>query len=366
MACGQTSPRHFYAGGPYTGNPNASKAVGPRKGGCSGNVELQAGIESDVPTASKHFGSATIIRGDRMLVGERLAQGSIFPVGEVHLFTKVGGTWTRQDGVLSTVEVNNGYFGNELAGNSDLSVWVAGEPQQSSGNAIFGSRTGTTLSSDTKIQGNVANNLSDLFGAGLGMSSDGLHCLIGAPGYDTDGGTKLGAGIVEYWEDVGGTWTYRSSFTSGTGTTASAGFGCGIAMINNNEAWIMHNNAAPTSEVQRFTRSGTTWTYQDNFTLNYGQSDFPNTKCPMDTNGGALIFGCYLSDAVSNNEGTVIVTDTSGTELAEIAGDELENEFGSGVSITADKIAAIGQHRGDEPDGPILQAGLAHVWEVCY
>ena len=340
----------------------AAKLSGALVGSDCIQAQLQT-LESDVPFASGGYGSGCLIRGDVLLVSERRAVGSIFQVGEVHLYTRpsAGEDFVRQTGTHQNTQINAGYWGEGICGNRDLTVWAAGAPNESggTGSVEIWTRSGTTLTFDEKITPNHAQGTA-YFGVELGMYG-GDHLLVGS--YTYDDGADTDAGNVEYWENVAGTWTYRSSFVRNAAFTAGQRFGRGIAMTSDSECFV-HSTTGSTTEslVERWTRSGTTWTYQDSFTVPFGTGSISTSKCQMDTDGTVLVFGAHRHDAVSNNEGLILITDLNGTELASIEGDTLETELGYGCSYDNGYVAA-GAWLADP--SATANAGEVEVWKVC-
>jgi hypothetical protein len=290
--------------------------------------------------------------GNELFVGERQAVGSIFQVGEVHYYTRPDAEtdWTRQSGFLSPTQTNSGQFGQAIDYDGDRVA--VGEP---GGNTVdvFTFSSG----SETHEQQITPNFVEAGQRFGRAVAIDGFHMLIGAPNRDD---TFTSEGAVEYWRRSGGTWSYEGTIQQNGGVGANEQFGQGVAMTDSATAYITWN--APTGiGVQKFTRTGTTWSFDSEFILT--DYDNPGTNyATLDTDGTSLIIAQFNWDdsGVGTNEGVVLVTDLTGTITTTILGDP-GDLLGNSATIDGTE-AVIGQESFDDT---ATNQGRALVWDVC-
>lgn len=325
--------------------------------GASCEVTEGAELQSDLLRASGNYGAGVKQLGDELFVGETGAVGAIFVVGEVHYYTRTGSAdpWTRQSGFHSDVETSGGEFGSDI--DYDGARVIVGEPNASKTADVFTFAGGTETFEQT-ISANTYTDPASRFGKGVAL--DGDHALIGAPGQDI---TETDQGGVEYWERVAGTWTFRQAFTMDGTPNTSALFGAGVTLLDNATAHISWVTTGGSIVVERWTRSGTTWTFDSNFALiGYDAQGF----LQLDSDGTSLILGFPLweEDAApgSDNVGIAIVLTPGGSVQSEVKGTTIGNQLGAGVTIEGSE-AVIGEPQADP--SAVANAGIATVYNVC-
>lgn len=311
-------------------------------------------LESDLLRLNGEFGQACKMVGNELFVGEPGAVGSLFVVGEVHYFTRVTSSspWIRQGGFFSNSEQNGAQFGSDI--DYDGARVIVGEPNVTTSADIFTFSGGT----ETFEQQITGNTYSGRFGRAVAI--DGSHALIGAPSETL---TVANQGGVEYWSESGGTWTFQQAFTIGVTPTAGNYFGQGITMVDDSTAYIVYCDTAnlSTVTVQLWTRSGTTWSYQSEWSL-AGFVNPATNFVGIDNDGTSLILGQGGYDVTtSSDEGFVLVTTQGGDIRTEIIG-AVGEEIGTAVSINGGE-AAIGKAFSDPSS--IANAGTVEIWDVC-
>lgn len=317
-----------------------------------GENTLEQTLQSDTLRANGLYGQGIALLGNEMFVGEPGALGSIFVVGEVHYYTRADedSDWVRQSGFFANTQQSGQLFGSAVA--YDGTNVAVGSPNPGAGDVWIYQDNGGTF--DQQITPSVAGS-ADKFGTALDIVGD--HILIGAPEAE-NGGTARG--LVEYWENVAGTWTFRSSISANQTATNSQRFGQGIAMTDDSTAYIVVDKSTGVStdcSVEKWTRSGTTWTFDSSWDLAYGNNS--GLYKPLATDGTRLIFGTYQNDTVSDSEGKVLILSLGGAILTEIDGSELQSDFGRGVAIDGEE-AVIGLAHADPSS--TSNAGRAEHW----
>lgn len=316
-------------------------------------------MQSDLLRADGGFGAGVKLLGNELFIGEPGAIGSIFAVGECHYFTRPNAesSFTRQSGFFSPTQTNGGSFGTEI--DYDGTRVVVSEPNVAQRANVFTFSEGTATI-EQEITANTYTGGSSRFSAGLAIN--GSHLLIGAPNESL---TVTSQGGVEYWTESGGTWTFQQAFTmNASKASGKVYFGGGVAMTDDATAFIGFMDGSNYT-VEKWTRSGTTWTFDSTaFTLT-GYAVATTPIITMDTDGTNLIVGFPSHDdggSTSNNYGACVVVSQTGTVLSEIIGTTLGNNLGEGCSLDGSE-AVIGEPDAD-PSGT-SNAGTASLWSVC-
>lgn len=322
---------------------------------CVANVEGQV-IEGQV--AGDFFGSGAKLRGNELFIGQRLTPNPDlfnFPTGSVFYYTRPDedSDWVFQEEFFEDDGgTSNGFFGTGIAYDGDRVA--IGTPNVSREVNIF-TVVGGTITFEQEIVQGAATGASN-FGNSLDIVGD--HMLVGAP-LDASG-----VGRVEYWERVATVWTFRSSFV--TAEAGSLSFGVGVAMTDNSTAYILREDEPDSISIEKWTRSGTTWTLDSTPVDDYNTHGTALSVAPLDTDGTNLIVGFPFFDnggAAGDDYGAVTVFDQDGNVLAEEIGDTLDTEFGYAATLDGNE-AVIGEQRADPAAG--ADAGSASLWDLCF
>lgn len=329
-------------------------------GGSSCTDGLRETLESDLRRSGSNYGAGIKQLGNELFVGETGAVGSIFSVGEVHYYTRASSAaaWTRHSGFHADTQLNGQQFGRAV--DYDGTHVIVGANNSGS---IGDCDTYTWSGSAWVHQQNINPNTYGLSGSafGRGVALRGNNALIGAPNNDSLGTDRGG---VEYWELDTGTWVIRQGFRSeDTNGVNGDKFGMGIAMTDDSTAYIAQFVSSSVTDIERWTKPGATWVFQDKWTLPYGTGDAAFIK--MDTDGTNLIFGLDSWDdggTSTNNYGKAVVTDLTGTVLVEIEGTVLTETLGAGVTIAGNEVV-VGRPFADPSS--VSNAGEADARDIC-
>ena len=169
----------------------------------------QQELTSPDPERDGFFGRSVAIDGDTLLLG----QSSIGGASSVHVFTRSGGTWSRQQ-ILTMDEPDvspEPAYGLEVALEGDTAF--LGAPLQRGDNSIAGfvyvfTRSGGTWSQAQRLSASDASAEAQF---GDSISLDGDLAVIGAPALDS---SVNGAGAVYTFQKSGGTWSQQQKLTS--------------------------------------------------------------------------------------------------------------------------------------------------------
>jgi hypothetical protein len=132
-------------------------------------------------------------------------------------------------------------------------------------------------------------------------------------------------------------------------------------MVDDATAYISYQTGGALF-IQKWTRSGSTWSYDSEFEVTgYTTPGTPNLAT-MDTDGTNLIVGIdgYDESGVGTDEGLVLVMSQTGVVSSEIYG-AVNEEIGSAVTIDGDE-AVIGVESYQDTNS---NQGHVQVWDIC-
>jgi hypothetical protein len=170
------------------------------------------------------FGVSIAISGNTALVGATTAHHR---TGAAYVFTRGNRGWTQQARLVASDGVARDNFGFSVAlsGNTALvgapNRGIRGIPiSQGMGAAYVFTRTGTTWTQQALLTRTTDSSSSDFFGFSVALS--GQTALVGVPG---DGGSR---GAVFAFTRTGTTWIQQSEFT-GSNSEQENAFGSSVA-----------------------------------------------------------------------------------------------------------------------------------------
>ncbi|MGI9102362.1 MAG: hypothetical protein ACR2IF_07930 [Terriglobales bacterium] len=182
--------------------------------------------------------------------------------GAAYVFVRSGATWTQQQELTSSDGATNDEFGYAVSVKADTTVIGAGAKNSIQGAAYVFTRSGSTWTQQAKLTASDAAN-SDFFGASVSL--DGDTTVIGAE----DKNSAQGAAYV--FTRSGSTWTQQQKLTPSDVATGDH-FGNSVS-LSVDAVLIgapLKNSAQGAAYV--FTRSGSTWTQQQELAVSDGLS----------------------------------------------------------------------------------------------
>ncbi|HLI29454.1 MAG TPA: hypothetical protein VKZ60_20495, partial [Chloroflexota bacterium] len=214
--------------------------------------------------------------GDTALVGAMGA--AIFPNGATYVFVRSGTTWSQQQ-KLTPAEGNQ--FGWSVALSADGNTALGGAPVGAGAAYVF-TRSGTTWTQQQKLTASDGAAGDDL-GWGVALSSDGNTALVGAPFATISSKSFQGAAYV--FVRSGTTWSPQQKLFDPSGA-AGDNLGWSVALSADGNTALAgaprcNNNASQASNCLSatnpgttyvFTRSGTTWSQQQQLTASDGRT----------------------------------------------------------------------------------------------
>ena len=323
--------------------------------------------------ASDYFGWSVDISADGTyaIVGARLEDAGGTDAGAAYIFSRSGTTWTQEAKLLASNAGASDYFGYAVSIDSDGDTAIVGAYQEDTGGSNAGSayiftRSGTTWTQEAKI---VASDdqASDYFGQDVSISNDGNTAVVGAPNEDT---TASNAGSVYVFTRSGTTWSQEAKIQASDAFTSDF-FGKYVRVSGDGDniisgAYLEDEAADGAGAAYIFTRSGTTWSQEAKLTASDGAAfDYFGYSVGISSDGDTAIVGAAFEDTVPNDSGAAYIFTRSGTTWTEqdqlLASNAGSNDkFGTAVAMSGDGSTAI--VGANEEDTTASNAGSVYVF----
>ncbi len=274
--------------------------------------------------------SSIALDGDTAVVGAPLdTVGGVEAQGSVYVFTRSGTMWSLQQQLFAGDGVERDRFGMAVALSGDtLLVGAPGWYQNSSSGAVYVfTRSGATWTQQQKLLA-ADGAAQDSFGSAVALS--GETALIGAR--DDDVGANVDQGSAYVFTRSGGAWSQQAKLTAEDGS-ADASFGAKVALDGDTALVIAQYADVGGNHYQGagyvFTRSGMTWTQQDQL-VDDGGAEWYQFGCAAALSGDIALMGdCYRD--------TVLVFMRSGASWIETdrltVSDAEDSWFGSALAL---------------------------------
>jgi len=290
----------------------------------------------DDAAAGDEFGLSVAIAGDSVVISAPRDDDAGMDSGSAYVFTRTGTTWMQQGKLVADDAAADDRLGSSVAIFGDTVV-VGGDFNDDagaeSGSAYVFTRTGTTWTQQMKLTADDAA-AGDRFGNFVSISGDSV--LIAAV---LDNGT----GSAYVFTRTGTTWTQQQNLTAGD---AAAGdqFGASVSIFGNSV--IIGANADDgvgnnSGSAYVFTRTGTTWTQQQKLTASDAAAD-DTFGSSVSISGDSVVIGSFRDDDAGDRSGSAYVFTRSGTTWTQhpklTGGATIRDEFGLGVAISGDNI----------------------------
>jgi hypothetical protein len=305
-------------------------------------------------TRSGRFGYSVSLSadGDTALIGARYGYPG---AAGAWVFTRSGSTWSQQGGKLvGTGHTGEGEFGHigegefgvsvALAGDGDTALIGAPADDDGKGAAWVFTRSGSTWAQ----QGGKLTGDGEIgegkFGISVALSADGDTALVGGRHDNTS------SGAAWVFTRSGSTWTQQDEKLTGSGEIGISEFGSGVALSADGDTALVGGRRDDTSTGAAwvFTRSGSTWAQQGGKltgTSEVGQGEFGESVA-LSADGTTALIGGPEDDA---SKGAAWVFTRSGStwspqgEKLTGSGESGTGRFGSSLALSADgSTAAIG------------------------
>lgn len=232
------------------------------------------------------------------------------------VFVRSGGVWTAQQTLTDTSGAAGDQFGRAVALSSDGNTAIIGAAfddvgaNANQGSAVIFTRSGGTWTRQQKISPFISA-ADDGFGYSVALSADGNTALIGAPWDNIGANTDQGSAFI--FTRSGGTWTEQQAISQSTGA-ANDNFGWAVSLSSDGNTAIVGayrddvGANADQGSATIFTRTSGVWTQTQTLTHASGAAnDWFGHSVALSATGNIAIIGERLSDNPGGNAGSVII-----------------------------------------------------------
>ncbi|MEP7343014.1 MAG: putative Ig domain-containing protein, partial [Acidobacteriota bacterium] len=320
----------------------------------------------ELGTADDRFGYAVALDGDTVLVGAYRGDAAANDQGAAYAFVLHDSRHVEQQKLTANDGGTFDQFGNAVALDGDtLAVgaqWDDVGMNGNQGSAYIFTRNGTVWTFQQKLTA-IDGAAEDWFGNAVALS--GNTVAVGA--YQAKIGANSLQGAVYVFTRSGATWTQQQKLTANDGAASNL-FGQAVALSGNTVAVGAYQAKIGTNGLQGaayvFTRSGTTWTFQQKLTANDGAlGDQFGWSVALNGDTGAVgAFGDTLG--ANSQQGSAYVFVRNGTTWAQqqklTANDgAAQDRFGSAVALSGDTVV-VGANQ--DKIGTNVNQGSAYVF----
>ncbi len=261
-------------------------------------IEIQKLLASD-GEPQNYFGYSISIFGDTALIGAHFSNDD---KGSAYIFTRTGTTWTQQAILTASDGAVEDQFGISVSLYEDTALIGAYAWNSGTGAAYVFTRTDSTWTFQQKLTASDGE-VSDYFGVSVSLFGD--TALIGA--FTWNGG--MGAAYV--FTRTGITWTEQQKLTSSE-PVSPEWFGTSVSLFEDTALIGAVGHWTTNGAAYVFTRSGTTWTFQQKLTASDGQED-DNFGYAVALYDNTALIGAYGDDDNGDQSGSAYVFTRAGT-----------------------------------------------------
>ncbi len=276
--------------------------------------------------------------GNTALMG---ADGMKSAQGAAYVFTRIGATWTQQQELTASDGGKNDNFGFSAALSSDGNTALVTSGKTQGAGYVF-TRSGATWTQQQKLAPSDGGT-SDLFGSSAALSGDGNTALVGADNKNS------GQGAAYVFTRSGSTWTQQQELIASDGSGGQFGgdeFGNAVALSNDgNTAMVaaLGKNSAQ-GAVYVLTRSGATWTQQRELTASDGAlHDQFGRSVALSADGSTALVGAPVKNKSQGAAYVIIGSGATWTQQQELTASDgaSSDSFGYSVALSGDGNTAL-------------------------
>lgn len=285
---------------------------------------------------------------------------TILVIGLLVSFTQTQAQWTQIGNDIDGTEEGD-RFGAAVSINNDGTIVAIGSNNNEEEEGmvrIYENNEGAWV-----LLEEINNNVSEAnFGFSLSLNSDGSVIAIGAPfAYSTSGFVSIYENIEGTWTEVGGK-IYGEDISNRSGYSVSLNGDGSIVAIG---ATLNSDNGSMAGHARVYENIEGTWTQIGQDIDGAVEDDKFGTSISINDDGSIVAIGAIDNDANGENSGHVRIFENiegTWTQIGQdINGDEVSEQFGRSVSLSADgSIVAIGANGSD---GSITNAGQVSIYE---
>jgi len=319
--------------------------------------------------AGDSFGYAVSLFGDSALVGAPFDDvGANDAQGSAYVFVRTGTTWSFQQKLTAPDGAAEDSFGTSVSLFEDSAL--AGMPEDdiggnlSQGSAYVFARTGTTWSFQQKLTA-PDGAAGDFFGTSVSLFED--SALVSAPFDDVGANDAQGSAYV--FVRTGTMWSFQQKLTAPDGA-ANDSFGSAVSLSGESAlvgaAFKTIGGSPAQGSAYVFVRTGTTWSFQQQLTDADGAySDLLGFSVSL--SGDTALAGAPLDGVgAASSQGSVSVFTRTGTtwsfQQKLIAADGSASDFfGYAVTVSGETVLAGAPY---DDAGGIADLGSAYLYRA--
>jgi hypothetical protein len=288
------------------------------------------------------FGLVVALDGDTAIITAVLDDDNGVDSGSAYVFIRTGTIWTQQAKLLASDGQAGDSFGSSVSLSGDTAFIGAQWDDDNgvdSGSVYVFTRSGTTWTQQQKLLA-PDGAAGDMFGWWVDLDSDTV--LIAAK-WDDDNGDGSGSAYV--FTRTGTTWAFQQKLLASDGAPIDR-FGVDVA-LDGDTAFIAacydDDMGTDSGSVYVFTRTGNTWTEQQKLTASDGSAgdSFGGCAGTISLDGDTAIIGAWLDKDNGYQSGSAYVfTRTDGIWKEQqklLASDGAANDvFGAFIALDGD------------------------------
>jgi len=308
------------------------------------------------------FGYSVAVSGDTAVIGAlNKTYNYNYEQGVAYVFTRSGTTWSQQQELTAVDGAEGDQFGVSVAVSGDTAVIGAARKGSLMGAAYVFTRSGASWSQQQKLT--AADGAAyDYFGESVAFSGDTV--VIGAGTKTVGGNIEQGAAYI--FTRRGAAWSQQQKLVAADGA-AHDYFGTSVAVSGDTAVIGAHSRTVGGNNGQGaayvFTRSGTSWSQQQELTAVGGAPD-DRFGGSVAVSGNTVVIGTSSHDVgVNIHQGVAYVFTRSGATWSQEQ--ELVASDGAaydrfGVSVAFDGVAVIGAYQ--KTLDSLSYAGSAYIY----
>lgn len=327
--------------------------------GNQGGNWVQIGQSINGEVIGDHFGSSISLSCDGNIIAIG-ASNSDNNSGLVQVYENIGGNWVQIGNDISG-GISQRFFGRSVSLSSDGKIVAIGANLSNGSDLISGQVSVYINQSGNWVQ--VGNDINealavDILGTSVSLSANGSVVAIGTP-YDNINGITVGH--VRVYKNQGSSWIQIGDDI--TSNLVSDQFGRGLSMSSDGtivavSSMVMDAAGEQIGMVSIYKDEGGVWDQIGDAIEGETAGDQFGRGLSMSSDGSIIAIGARLNDANGDNSGQVRIFQNEDGNWRKIGddinGDMARDQAGISVSLSSDgTIVAIGSNFSNEGRGEV-------------
>ncbi len=333
-----------------------------------GSAWVQVGNDIDGEAAFDESGESVAISSDgsRVAIGAPFNDGTAPLAGHVRVYDLIGSTWTQVGDDIDGNSQNN-QSGHEVSLSSDGNRVAIGSPRSNQGASgaghvqVYDLVGGTWTQVGEDIEGEEVNDES---GSTLSLSSDGNRLAIGAP-LSNGNGSYSGQTRIFEWD--GSSWNQMGADINGEN---AGDLDASVSLSSDGNRLVIGGgfsevNGINSGVVRTFEWDGSSWIQMGQSIYGENATDRFGVRVSISSDGNRIAAGAFQNDGNGSDSGHVRVFDWDGANWTQVGvninGEASVDFSGRAISLSPDaNRIAIGAPRND---GNGAESGHVRIYE---